>query len=529
MLSLGERIPAPAQRVGPGGPARLRGGLRLRPRLWVVGPLALFALLRVPSLLEPHWYTDEAGYVTSARALLQGKTLYAQLWTNKPPIHLWTVAAWIQVFGTSEAALHVLTLLTGLLTLLAVAYAGCRLLGRPRTVIALLIGAILLGTPLFDGELLLPESLLIAPVSWAGAVLLTRVTSPDIRRWPVWPAAVGALAALAVAYQQTAIAETCAFGLVIALVPAGSRSRRLALYAGTVVVLTGAWLVPSILTAGVTAVGYALAGFYVGFTQGRWTGGFGATAFHLLLPLGALALLVFSAWLRRRDHSAAWGLWLWAGAALLIPAVARQPYAHYLVPSLAPSALAASSVRVAIPTVTNLPQRLAALGLAAGAGLAGWGASATSLDWVGAGGSDLTLAMYYGGAASVLTRHQSLLAWQDGFDYRVSEDRQVNAWLSLHGLQGSTAVVWSADAWLYADSQLQLLLPTPPIYNDEVLLGSDPGTAQVVGDLDPEIVITEGSARSALPAINAIIQDGYRQVDQAGSEIVWLRDDRVTP
>ena len=55
---------------------------RLRRRIWLIGPLVLYGLLRIPSFLEPHWYTDEAGYVTTARALLQGKVLYSQIWTN---------------------------------------------------------------------------------------------------------------------------------------------------------------------------------------------------------------------------------------------------------------------------------------------------------------------------------------------------------------------------------------------------------------------------------------------------------------
>ena len=82
--------------------------------------------------------------------------------------------------------------------------------------VALVLAAIMLGTPLLDAELLLPESLLIAPMAWAGALLLTRVAAPDTRRWPLWPVAVGALAAVGIAYQQTALADTCAFGLILA-------------------------------------------------------------------------------------------------------------------------------------------------------------------------------------------------------------------------------------------------------------------------------------------------------------------------
>ena len=501
---------------------------RLRRRIWLIGPLVLYGLLRIPSFLEPHWYTDEAGYVTTARALLQGKVLYSQIWTNKPPLQIWTVAAVIHFLGTSEAALHILTFLTGLLTLLAIAYAANRLLGRRRTVVALVLAAIMLGTPLLDAELILPESLLIAPMAWAGALLLTRVAAPDTRRWPLWPVAVGALAAIGIAYQQTALADTCAFGLILAT--AGRATwRRVAVYGGTVVAITAVWLIPAIVTAGAGKVAYALVGYWIPFTQYRYSGGAaGATLLDLLLAAVALALLVVGACLCRRHRDPRWALWVWAGAALLVPAVARQPYPHYLVPSITPTVLALSSLPLRSPVGAALSRRLAGAGLVAATLLAAVGASSAGLDWVDVlDGSSHNVLDYYDGAISTLTRGQSLTAYQDPFNYVVSEDSAVAVWIKAHGLDGSSAVVWSADAWLYELNELQLLLPTPPIYNDEALLGNDGPVAQKVADLDPEIVITEGSARQAYPEINSVLNDGYQEVDELGSEIVWLRNDLV--
>ena len=203
--------------------------------------------------------------------MLQGKTLYAQIWNNKPPLHLWTVAILIKFFGTSEAALHSLTFVSGLLTLAAVAYACDKVLGRRRTAFALLLTAVLLGTPILDAELLIPESLLIAPVTWAGAILLRRFAEPDARAWPRWPVAVGALVAVAIAYQQTALAEACAFGFIL-LVTSRGNWRRFTAYAATVAALTAAWLIPTAVSVGASTVAYALAGFYVRFTRATGTG-----------------------------------------------------------------------------------------------------------------------------------------------------------------------------------------------------------------------------------------------------------------
>ena len=513
---------------GPPGGATGRGSFyRLRPHGWLGGPMLLYALLRVPAFLEPHWYTDEAGYVTTARGLLQGQVLYSQVWNNKPPLHLWTVALVIQLMGTSEAVLHILPFLTGGLTLLAVAYAGDRLLGRRRTVVALVGLAILLGTPLFDAELLLPESLLIAPVTWAGAILLTRIAAPDTRRWPLWPMAVGALVATGLAYQQTVLAETCAFGLILAI--AGRASwRRVVVYAATLGALTAIWLVPAIITAGASKVGYALVGFYVNFTQVAYTGGASDVPVHLLIPAGVLVVLVAAAWLCRRDDDPLWALWVWAGAALLVPAVAREPYAHYLVPSLAPCALAVTSLGLRWPERITVSRRLAEVGLIAAAGLAVWPASVAGMDWLPTQAEPgHTLANYYGGAMSVLTRGRSLITWQDDFDYRVPEDSAVAVWVQDHGLDGVPAVVWSSDAWLYELDNLQLVLPTPPIYNDEVLLGYSGPVAEEVAALGPVLVITEGSARTAYPEIDSVLSSAYQQTDEVGSEIVWVRNDMV--
>ena len=109
------------------------GRLRaLRPVWGPLSALLLYTVLRLPSFAEPHWYTDEAGYVSVASSLLRGRVLYLQIWNNKPPLHLWSIAAVVKVFGSSEAALHGLTFISGALALGAVYWAGRRVLGPAR-------------------------------------------------------------------------------------------------------------------------------------------------------------------------------------------------------------------------------------------------------------------------------------------------------------------------------------------------------------------------------------------------------------
>ncbi|MGD0833127.1 MAG: glycosyltransferase family 39 protein [Candidatus Dormibacteria bacterium] len=516
------RHPSPVSRSDGPATSGVAGGFRRR--LWLIGPAALYCVLRLPSFFEPHWYTDEAGYVATARSMLQGKTLYTQIWNNKPPLHLWTVALVIKFLGTSEAALHSLTFVSGLLTLAAVAYACDRVLGRRRTAIALLVAAVLLGTPILDAELLLPESLLIAPVTWAGAILLRRFAAPDERDWPRWPIAVGALVAVAIAYQQTAVAEACAFGFIL-LVTSRGNWRRFAAYAITVSALTVAWLIPTVLSAGLSTASYALVGFYVHFTQGNFAGTAGLLL-HLVPIVVAFSLLVLCAWFRRHDRDPTWALWFWAGAALLVPSIARQPYPHYLLPSAVPVAMAICSLRPLRSRGVSLTQRLTAAGLIAGTALVLPAAAVTGFNWIPWPGiSDLSLATYYGGAVLVATGAQSDQSWENEFDLRVGEDRAAADWITGHGLQGTSAVIWSADAWLYSISDFTVLMPTPPIYNDAPLLGGWDATAQRVASLDPVVVVTEGTTIASYPQIEPLLASSYRACEQNGSEIVWVRDD----
>jgi hypothetical protein len=214
--------------------------------------------------------------------------------------------------------------------------------------------------------------------------------------------------------------------------------------------------------------------------------------------------------------------------ALLVPAVAGQPYPHYLLPSLVPTALALSSLGLRLPAGVRGPRRLAGAALMVATGLALVGAAPTGLDWPPAFAvGNHSFATYYFGAISTLTRGQSLTTYQDQFDSRVAEDSEVAVWIRAHGLEGSSAVVWAADVWLYDLDDLQLLLPTPPIYNDEHLLGYDGPVAQRVAELKPALVITDGDSVTNWPEISSVLATGYTQVNQLGTEIVWLRDDLV--
>lgn len=53
---------------------------------WLIILLIVVFLLRIPSLLEPYWYGDEAIYLTVGQQLSNGALLYRDIYDNKPPL-----------------------------------------------------------------------------------------------------------------------------------------------------------------------------------------------------------------------------------------------------------------------------------------------------------------------------------------------------------------------------------------------------------------------------------------------------------
>jgi 4-amino-4-deoxy-L-arabinose transferase-like glycosyltransferase len=505
---------------------------------WLAPGFAAFVVLRLPSLIEPHWYTDEASYVSTGQMLLRGHVLYSQIWSNKPPLQLWTVAAVAGVFGPSELALHLLTLVSGLGAVAAVAWAASRVLGVRRAALATFSAGVLLGLPILDAELAIPESLMIAPLSWAGALVVVRlvgpVTSQPSRR-ARWPIAVGVLVAVAIAYQQTAVAEASAFGLAIALSPR-TRWRELTQYVVTVLALTAVWLGAVVSTAGVDSVRFALLGFYVAYTQSVLPASASGSALHFAEAAIAVALVSIGAVFRRTAHGPLWVLLLWLASSLTVAAVAGQPYAHYLTPAVAPAALTVAAMMVPLRSV--LPRLRTAESLRwapqlAGVAVAGVMASVAGLDWIPAASTPAlnatrTLQHYYGGAITAALHISDKADWDEQFDSRVGADKAVADWLSNKGLRGASAVVWSSDSWLYSLADLPVLMPTPPIYNDEVLLGNNGPVAKYVEDLDPDVIIVASDAAQQFPEIQTLLQGSkYEVAFQSDPDVVWVRADIV--
>src|SRR5258707_10984694 len=59
---------------------------------WFIIISGAFVLLRIPSFIEPPWYSDAGTYADIGWALNHGARLYLDVWDNKPPGIYWLSA-----------------------------------------------------------------------------------------------------------------------------------------------------------------------------------------------------------------------------------------------------------------------------------------------------------------------------------------------------------------------------------------------------------------------------------------------------
>ncbi len=482
-------------------------------------PLLVYCLLRAPTLLEPHWYTDEAGYAVTAWLATHGHTLYGTVWNNKPPLLFWTYGVLLAGFGPSEAALHAASALSGLLAVAVVHRILRRHQGAARALVGALVAAAVLGTPVLNGDLALPEAFLVGPAALGVLALLGADDRSDRRGWLGLTLCAGALFGVATLYQQTALDVIGAS--VVWLVVRRGRSAwpRLCVLLATVAGLVVAALIPYAISVGPGRLWFLLATTYGGYTA--------TSLAPSLVNVGVraleLAALAAGAWLARRI--AGWRLliWLWAGCALIVATLPNRPYPHLGLPAVAPLAiLIASLPRPAMPewrrqVADRVGEALLLVAVLVPLGI-GWSLLAPpgafySLQLTGA---------YY--PAFIGRLDGTVSRAQLGALYNPWAAEQVVAarWLRRHHLAGSSAVVWSADAWVDLLTPLRPDLITPTIYMNEYWLGPEGVVARVARDR-PRVVVADSYSLGVWPGIVPILHRSYREVFAVGTASVWLR------
>jgi len=498
------------------------------PRAAIAAGIGVLVLLRIPAFLEPRWYTDESIYAYVGRTVVGGGDLYTSpgAWDNKPPLQYWIYGILNHFLGYSEAAIHLVPFASAVAAVIAVGWGVAHLSGSKRRAgIACILAALVIGSPLFDAQLFLPEGALIGPMTWAGMLMLVHGSSSLwAARHPWAPYVAGVLASIALGMQQTVIADVLALGLVVLIVrPAAWPS--LVRFYGAGLAATLLWLLPTVVASGLGATWFATVSFYGIYAHNALPASLLDGVLHFAaLAGGGIAIVAGAVLVGRRTPRVFWTLWVLAGIDLLVAGSAHFPYPHLILPSLpwVCAALAATpwrQWRVLIEPARQRRHQLGSAALAAGVLLAAVQGSYAGSYWI----NGRSLSSYYTDGYASLVSAAERTRWQDSFSHDVTADQAVAAWLMAHGYAGSSAVVWNvADAWVYLTTPLTTVLPTVGLFNDDVLVGSRAAVGPYVSRHRPTVIITNQPSLILRPSILPVLARYYVAVFHTGLDTIYI-------
>ncbi len=500
--------PAQQGKQGEGAGGTQSGWLRANAHWWI--PAAVFLLLRIPSFIEPLWYTDEAGYASTVWLSHLGYGLYVNAWNNKPPLLFALMAGTLRVFGPTEAGLHVLPLLTGGGALCGALWWSRRNLSRRTTLVAGIVIAVLFGAPFLDGELFLPESLLVIFTTWACVWFIVVIHRQDASQSPLplrHVVGIGVLLSCAALIQQTAIADASAI-LAWCIV------RRQYRAAGALVATMGglglAVMGPFVVEAGFHRIFFALVSSYGGYVTQSLSTKVISYAWRLALVI-AFAGSIYA--LRRVQNRMLEFLRIWFTAELIVAIAPGYPYEHFLLPAVIPVTL---GVSYGIATYWEKWKQLVrswkfllSTGLLAWCGVASCFIFTQPYGGLYHAGWSLG---YYPVTVGRMMGAVTTRSYDDFFGFSVYGESVAMRWIHAHHLDGSYALVWSNLAWPLVVNRLSEPTRSGPLYVTQTLdNGPEPLIARLEKRLPAFVIVTPHQAQFNRYIRKFLAQHSYRK------------------
>ncbi len=173
---------------------------------WIIFLLILVLILRLPSLIMPHYYGDEEIYFVMGRTWREGLPLYTAMFDHKPPLIYILAGMFPTMFGFRAILMLFMLLHTYLFWELAKKFWGAT---RPRlSYLSSFIFVILTSLPTLEGLTVNAELLMMVPVTGAALILWTAKTT-EWRKYLV----AGLLGGFAWLYKIPVLFDMVALGL----------------------------------------------------------------------------------------------------------------------------------------------------------------------------------------------------------------------------------------------------------------------------------------------------------------------------
>jgi len=462
------------------------------------GVLAVAFALRLPSLAEPRWYRDEGIFAAVAGDLRHGGLLYADAWDNKPPLIFYTYAAIQALFGNGMVALHLVTTIVVLLTLAAVMAVGVRLYGRGPAVLAGGVFAVVMCTPVIEGNLALTETYMILPTTLAVLCVVYAQNQQDRSRpWAI--AAVGVFISIAASYKQVAVFD----GLAIAVYFCVTDPRRMR----AIALLSGGFAVPQVALAAYFLAAGALPDYWyavVGSLPLYST--LGPDEGPLLRLAGYLPALLLTAWLVHRHaegarvdvrHLAP----LWLGFAVAGATSSALPFPHYLQQAAPAFALTVGGLPLLVPEGR---QERVILGVAAVLAAV----LAASQFGEARHRQQLSPSAYYRNYVSYQAGERGYQKYERFFDGGGESARDIAKAIREDGA-GTTVYAWSELPWIYATGDLSNPTPYYTSFLGELLPDAKPTVARELVAEPPAYIVVSDNAYAPFGELEAFVALHY--------------------
>lgn len=180
---------------------------------FLVGTSLIFFLLRLPSLFEPYWYGDEGITQAVGMVIQNGGLLYQDVWDNKPPLYYLIFA----FFHSDQQLIRLFSLVIGMATSISFFFLAKMFFQKQKLIYgASVIFAILLATPILEGNIANGENFMLLPSIVAGA-LIVRTTLGNQKNMPVLLLTSGFLLSITWMIKANGVFDFVAFAVFIIL------------------------------------------------------------------------------------------------------------------------------------------------------------------------------------------------------------------------------------------------------------------------------------------------------------------------
>lgn len=150
---------------------KLLAKLEKNKTFWGVFAVCLFFIfLRLPSVIEPYWYGDEAVYEVIGQALSHGELLYRDIWDNKPPL-LYVIYS---LFQGMQQDIKIFSLIIGVASVITFFFLSRAIFtNRNISIMTTAVFALLFATPFLEANIANAEDFLLLPILLAGLLVYT--------------------------------------------------------------------------------------------------------------------------------------------------------------------------------------------------------------------------------------------------------------------------------------------------------------------------------------------------------------------